>query len=904
MRHRPVTRWRGASALLALALAFALGACAAPAAPEPPGAPTAPAAQPAPADPSGATAPAAAEPTGDPGVVTIGFAAPEFERAAYEPLIEAFNQQNRDVQVQFVVLEQGPVQSIDQLVRQAVSAADTAASFFLRPEDIANGLVRDLKPLLEADPSFERDDYYPGALAPADAGGGIYLLPRTLQLSLLSYNKDLWAQRGLPPPKPGWTWSDLLAAAEQLAQRRGDTVDVYGLAEGSTGIAALSGLLAEAGVDRAALAAGRARIDQPAVAAALQRVAELAKSGAIYSGQPLQPDALLKLIADQRAAMWFDAPVIVGPDVPKPSFATGLATLPPTGGPRFGGAEGYIMSSGTQHPEAAWRWLAFLSKQELRRPFVEAGTLTSAPARKSLAEKSGFWKQLDVDAAAAVHAALEQPGAALAGFSANDNLVADALGQALAAVVGGKRSATQALADAQAQLDSGIAAALATPSPTPDKSPVMVATPAPDGPAPGATAITFNVPLFEASQLRRLAQDFNRQHPELFVKLNGVPLDEKASLAKMATGGDCFFWPDPAAASQISGTLDLQPLADADPSFDLSDYPPALLAPFRRGTGLYGLPYQVRLQALTYNQTAFDAAGLAHPSASWTAADFLSAAQRLTSGGDADKRYGYAALGEQTGNLLYFLGLLGAQVTRGGAPNFTDPQVEQALRTYIDLLRNSSPHQRIQGYSRALGFDGAAFELIEQGRIGMWFDLPSGMNIARVGVGAAERPSFTRAIAPPPGADKASASSFEATGLYISATSQQPQACWEWLKFLGADLSALGGNFPARRSLAVSDAFTSGAPAGAAEVYAAYRPALDRAPSGAEPPDQHAADLYWLFRAADRALQGKDLGRELADAQALTASYLACVRAGGAAGSCAKQADPSYDGFAAAGGTS
>src|SRR4029078_13102640 len=124
---------------------------------------------------------------------------------------------------------------------------DTGAAFFLRPEDIKNGLVRDLAPLIDSDPQFGRDVVSPGEL-PAGQDG-VYFLPRTLQLELLSYNKDLWSRSGLPAPNPDWTWSDLLAGAEQLAQKRGDTVDVYGFAGGGDGLAVLGGLLTEAGFD-------------------------------------------------------------------------------------------------------------------------------------------------------------------------------------------------------------------------------------------------------------------------------------------------------------------------------------------------------------------------------------------------------------------------------------------------------------------------------------------------------------------------------------------------------------------------------------------------------------------------------------------------------------------------------
>ena len=51
-------------------------------------------------------------------------------------------------------------------------------------------------------------------------------------------------------------------------------------------------------------------------------------------------------------------------------------------------------------------------------------------------------------------------------------------------------------------------------------------------------------------------------------------------------------------------------------------------------------------------------------------------------------------------------------------------------------------------------------------------------------------------------------------------------------------------------------------------------------------------DFFWFFRAADRALQGKDLERELADAQSLSEQYLACLQRDNNPGGYARQVDP------------
>ncbi len=229
--------------------------------------------------------------------VTISFGAQEFERQIYEPLIETFNGQNPEIRVQFVSLDeltrprQGESFDPGAMVRRIVGAADTASIYFIRSEDMRNGLLYDLRPLIDADPDFDADDFYAGAFDPASLDGATYMLPRTLQIQLLSYNKDLWAARGLPPPKPDWTWKDMLGAAEQLASKRGDEVDVYGMVDWG-GFTTLLNELADAGIDVFATPTDQQRLDRPEIEAALEHMAQLADAGAIYA-QRQDPSALI-----------------------------------------------------------------------------------------------------------------------------------------------------------------------------------------------------------------------------------------------------------------------------------------------------------------------------------------------------------------------------------------------------------------------------------------------------------------------------------------------------------------------------------------------------------------------------------------------------------------------------------
>jgi multiple sugar transport system substrate-binding protein len=845
-------------------------------------------------------------------VVTLGFGAVESEREYFEPLIGAFNQENPGIQVQFVALDDVMRQEANQAydpdltMRRTVSTVDTASYSFtyLRPEDISRGYLRDLKPLMDADASFDRDDFYPGTLERFSRGGGIYMLPRFIDVRLLSYNKELWHKKGLAPPRPDWSMQDMLAAARQLATKRGDAIEVYGtLALGEQQV--LYQELLSVGIDLLAMPPEQVRLDQPDIAAALERTIELGKSGAIYlpkpppQGQPYTDD-YQGMIFDQHAAIWSPETIYWGSRGGDPPFKVGTAAYPASSLPRGSvGADGYIMSSGTRHPEAAWRWLAFLSKQppssnyQWQRP-ADAGNL---PARKSVAERAGYWKNLDQEAKAAVEAMLGRPVPPLP--ATFDSPIIAPLSEAIQAVLRGEQKPAQALRAAQAQLVQQIAQTKLTPTPSSPAESIVVATPQIAAAPPGATTITYVTPLgFNTDMLHKLAKGFNQQHSDIFVNVKELDVN---GLAAAAARSDCFSWFGPPETTEMTVTLDIQPLIDGDPSFSHDDYPDMLLAPFRQGSRLYGLPSTVNLRMLAYNQSAFDAAGQPHPTADWTLDQLIDTATKLTAGAGNNQRYGFAAAFGHTQDIRFFLQQYGAPVLKGRGdtqqPNFTHPKVAQVLRMYLGLLRSASPHKQIQGYTHSWVPD--AEQLINEGRVAMWFDYGSQVNMMRSQ--SASAPNI--AVAPPPlGLRSLTPDDFNTNGLFISATTQQPEACWAWLKAVSEDVSGLEGAFPARISIAESEAFRAQAMPGAIDVYQAYKAGFRRTPETTTEADFNRSpiDFFWFYRAADRALQGGDLDRELGTAQALTEQYLACVRAGTATSTCAKQVDPHYEGWKSA----
>ncbi len=862
--------------------------------------------QPAPNSVDSGGTPSAVDPsTGEPpptdGPVTITFGGGDWERGSYQKLIDRFNSENSDVRVQYVSLDSvfmgGGGTSMDQQLRQIAGLADTATTFGLTSEAIRRGFFADLAPLIEADSTFDRADFYPGALEAGASQGGTYLVPRTMSLQLLSYNKELWDRAGLGAPKPDWTWEELLAAAEQIARKRGDTVEVHGMIDWG-GITILEGLMSQSGASLLDTPAGQGRFDQPELLAALERLGQLVESGAVLvpsgEGQVMSPQEQIK---NQEVGIWWEGMLYTGPDEQKPSF--GIGTLPAPRG-KSGvqrNVQGYVMSSGTQHPDAAWRWLSFLSRQPVEQGGGMIALGGNRPARKSLAEQSGYWGQLDEETRAAIEATLAGP-AAPALFSFDGDYL-NALSSAATQVVTGKQTAEEALRAASQTYDQALARTEQTPTPD-DSGPIVVATPRPAVvAAEGAVTVRFGTFGFDQGELRKLAEEFNQSQSEVFVEIvepdrsSGRTL--RLDFAYQASSSDAFTWYGLPDANELTATLDLQPLIDADPDFGADDYPAALLAAFQQDGKLIGLPQAIDMRVVQYNPKLFEQAGLAPPTSDWTLEQYIDAAQRLTSGQEPDKQYGFSADG--TLGLEFVIEASGVSLMTGQGdqlrPNYTDPKVVEAARRFIDLAGTSSPSKELSGY-RGGGIMIGSFDTVRQGRVGMWlsFGMPGefGGPVTDVGI-----------TAPPLAQSGLSADNFNFSGLYISANATDPQATWKWVKFLSRSTSGLRGRFPARSSVAQSDEFLRQAPPGAAEVYRAYSEALAKSPPAATRDRRSLANFerYWFFRAVDQVLRGeeRDLERALADAQTLTEQYLDCVRAGDTTPNCAKQVDPTYDGF-------
>lgn len=789
--------------------------------------------------------------------ITITFAAESVQEAEFEPLIARFNAEQPTVQVQFVPLEGAPP------LATVVQQADTALVPGVNPQDV--GLVTDLRPLLDADATMQIDDFFP-AIRPAS--GALPLLPRTVSVPLLAYNRDLFQQRTVSPPTPDTTWADVLTAAEQMARNSGTPDATYGLLNLDDGSPSLGALLTEAGVNLRDTTA----FDTPQVRTGLTRLQQLAQSGALYlpmlTANGADSGQLSAAIRRGQIAMW---PVEEG--LPPQD---GTTTLPFAMGvvrdPRRQPwvQDGFIISQGTAHRDAAWRWLSFLSQQSLAR---QQGRL---PARASQAQAA--LEQLTADQRSVLQTAL----ASVPTQQTWDMATWAALSAATTAVVRDKQpldAVIQAAAQARQQTAN---------APQPTAAAIAVATPQPTVKS-DTQVITFSDEWFDRPTLTKLVAQFEQEYPDIDVRLrtHEVKEGEFTTAATLAAEADCFLWGD----ADATNALDLRPFMDADATFSKDDYPRALLSPHTDG-GIYSLPYTLAFPMLMANKVLLDQAGIPVPTEPVEVRDVIALAERLHRPDATPPQYGFFG---KTEYMLSTFAFAKGMVTITGTtdqriPDLMNPSLIAGVKDYLTLMQfNPTPGLVGTGQTNTFPFD--YDQPLREGQVGVWFTMSWG-DIPQT----AQLEPVILPFAPATGRGEG----LGGRGLQISNRARNPQACWHFIRFLNEQVRLDGDAFPARRSLAESAAFLRTAPLGSQAAYTAYQPILDAPPVAWTQPTWYGVwqlDGFWLLQAIDRASRGANLEQELAKAQDVTERFKVCMDQGGKHGQCARQVDPDYAGW-------
>jgi ABC-type glycerol-3-phosphate transport system substrate-binding protein len=374
---------------------------------------------------------------------TISFAFPAVDAAHYETLVPKFAESHPQITVELRPKTWQQIYGPDAEV--------TDVSWV--PHELAGrlsgeGKIMNLRSLIEQDEGFDLSDFYPVAVDALSHEGRIWAIPFGVDMAVIYYNRDLFDQYNAPYPQIGWTWDGFLERAVII---RDPEAFVFGYGPRLDLNDAIFFIYQHGGQIFDDLEdPRRTTFDDLLTIEALDWYARLvhAYDAACSLNQASQffdggSYAVYQGIRTGKVGMWMGGLSERGGQTwPfKWTMAWGIVPLPSdTQSWTEAVVEGYAISSSTEHPNACWEWITWLSEQVPYRLM---------PARRSLAESSAYEELVGADVAAVARASIEHAfffnTAALGQFEG----AMEALGGALRDILEGYKTPLEAMEQAQ-----------------------------------------------------------------------------------------------------------------------------------------------------------------------------------------------------------------------------------------------------------------------------------------------------------------------------------------------------------------------------------------------------------------------------------------------------------------------
>jgi ABC-type glycerol-3-phosphate transport system substrate-binding protein len=789
---------------------------------------------------------------------TITLAVPESLQTVFRTALDRFESENPGIAVQLVAAQNAssPTASAD-LESALQSAAVTAqqadvvlvSRFDLRPTFTRAGYFLDMKPLADSDPAFNRDDFYPALRTAFEWDGGLWALPVIADSIVLVYNPAAFDGAGLTYPDGSWTIEQFANAARALTTTEGETtrpglwVNTFFLP------IFFSTLLGQDFADTNAIP-NAPDFATPELAALMTTWNDLVAEGVAITdyvegaeNTPLQVSGTYLLSPESNSQN--------RDNLPK------AALLP---GNKAGlEAFGLAISAGTTQPQVAYNLIKFLSGAQEMNAILAGGTL----ARQTLTGDNSVGGRLTYPPES--QAVLD--GARNRGFSNVSLLYQDEIIAAYNAVRGGQ-DPLEALTVAQTQAADTLATAVASRGNTL----VVVATPIPEiVVAADEVALNFamwnnTTSLPNRDAWDRVIQEFVAADPQVAsIQFNYITPTSATWRDGIEQANDCMFAPgNEIGFTDLSLRLPLDPLLSADPNFDPNDMLNGAMAQVQSEGQTWALPISVMPYVLRYDPAALAGAGITVPPEGWTINQFVDALNVIEPlVGDVPAFYTFDPNGT---NLLMLVAAFGALPldprTDPPTVDFTSPATVDAIRQALDLAKNKT--MNYEEMARAM----RSFTLNppEDARA-IYGD---SLNFVD--------DSSRTALTPFPHGDLYTPLTYEVSTAFISATAQNPEACYRWISTIAQHPELFTG-MPARRSLIGSEALLAAQGASNVATYQQVEAALS-SPETVVFSSGNLISRLWLLRAFDRyVLQNADLQTELAAAETFTKDYLACVGA-------------------------
>jgi len=302
------------------------------------------------------------------------------ERAMYDQIFAMFKDRNPNIDIAVTWIPNG--MAVDQQQKVLTMLAGGLppdvmwTHTYITPGLVARGALMDVSGFIKKD-HFDLGQYLAPAVQDFTRKGQIYGLPRETTAFVMIFNRTMLRAAGLPDPKPGWKWNDLLAMARAMTKGSGSD-QVYGLYGMTNDIFAFTVKTWQNGGDL--LNADRTQYTangKPGVDSA-QFIQDLIWKEKVH---PTLDN--IKTFGDLMAAgrAGFEPFYTAFIALKDAQFEWDVAAMP-TDGKRVTrvASAGHAMLKGTKYPDEAWELLKFLASAPAFDAFIGNGIIM--PARK------------------------------------------------------------------------------------------------------------------------------------------------------------------------------------------------------------------------------------------------------------------------------------------------------------------------------------------------------------------------------------------------------------------------------------------------------------------------------------------------------------------------------------------
>ncbi len=737
-----------------------------------------------------------------------------------------------------------------------ITGSDTTS---LSVEATRAGYFLNLKPLVDDDKTLNPSDFFPPIWQSYQWDGGVWAMPFAADPYVLTYDPAAFDAAGLPYPNDKWTLDDLSNAMRKLAVKDSNgkvttaAFDIFGSALPYLFRAMLTNSL----LDTSSIP-NIPKFDTPDVNTLFQNWLKLDQEGLISA-------------EFGKAPLGF-SPAIIAVTRPSGSAKQGVSLLP--GGKAPLNVQGFAVSGGTQHPQESYALAAWLTT----RGDVANNALATLPARQSLLGVQGdkpaaFTLNISPELQAVIKTAIAN-AIPLAEMRYTDYLLS------------AYNNIKTSNGDIQIALRSAEDQALKNQQAAADRKnnlTVVVATPIPSG-NQTAGKITLKVGVVgfglpNQDIWNQFIADFTASDPQV----EKVALEQYLDATSLNQLGpalqkyDCVYTSGAGvSAAQIPHLFNLDPFLSADPTFDKSDMLNGTLAQVTLDNKIWMLPSDIAPNILKYESDRFQKDGVSEPGPNWTIEQFVDALKTFKN--DGGDQLGFAPLNTFGAYLFQLIAAFGGNPIdyRTSPPtiNFTDPATVDAVQQVINLAKDGEFKYRPLFSTRLDMSFGAATSTFRQDTLTA-FVLP---------IPTTPDTDQTKVTLFPRGT-KYNAVTYNLGGFYISATAQNPEACYRFIS-KAAHMPVLFTAMPARRSLLNDPTLASTQKPETLALYKQIAALLDDPNTLIFPGVSIVSDRLNIqlelefFEAFDKVMLTKaDLNQALADAEGSAKAFQGCAAA-------------------------